>query len=231
MFGQKCVIRILDTANTPYHVWDLQLPEWMFNEVQKACKADSGMVRVCGPTGSGKTSTLYAVIRDIDVSERNVVTIEDPVEIQLDGVTQIPVNEAQGNTFGALLRSVLRQDPDAILVGEVRDPETARIAYRPPSRGTWCFRPFTLRTRSGRSFDCWISALSRIWLPAVYNWSLGSDWCGSFARTARLPINRRPIRSRKWARRARGCSGFIRRGAVRNASAPVSWAAGGFMSC
>ena len=125
MFGQKCVIRILDTANTPYHVWDLQLPEWMLNEVQKACKADSGMMLVCGPTGSGKTSTLYAVIRDIDVSERNVVTIEDPVEIQLDGVTQIPVNDVQGNTFGALLRSVLRQDPDAILVGEVRDPETA----------------------------------------------------------------------------------------------------------
>src|SRR5438094_493150 len=139
MFGQKCVIRILDTANTPYHVWDLQLPEWMFEEVQKACKADSGMIMVCGPTGSGKTSTLYAVIRDIDVSERNVVTIEDPVEIQLDGVTQIPVNDSQGNTFGALLRSVLRQDPDAILVGEVRDPETARIALQAAITGHLVF--------------------------------------------------------------------------------------------
>ncbi|HYO08091.1 MAG TPA: ATPase, T2SS/T4P/T4SS family [Tepidisphaeraceae bacterium] len=139
MFGQKCVIRILDTANTPYHVWDLQLPEWMFEEVQRATKADSGMILVCGPTGSGKTSTLYAVIRDIDVSERNVVTIEDPVEIQLDGVTQIPVNDAQGNTFGALLRSVLRQDPDAILVGEVRDPETARIALQAAITGHLVF--------------------------------------------------------------------------------------------
>jgi general secretion pathway protein E len=139
MFGQKCVVRILDTANTPYHVWDLQLPEWMFEEVQKACKADSGMVLVCGPTGSGKTSTLYAVIRDIDVNERNVVTIEDPVEIQLDGVTQIPVNDQQGNTFSALLRSVLRQDPDAILVGEVRDPETARIALQAAITGHLVF--------------------------------------------------------------------------------------------
>jgi general secretion pathway protein E len=139
MFGQKCVIRILDTANTPYHVWDLQLPEWMFEEVQRACKADSGMIMVCGPTGSGKTSTLYAVIRDIDVSERNVVTIEDPVEIQLDGVTQIPVNEGQGNTFSNLLRSVLRQDPDAILVGEVRDPETARIALQAAITGHLVF--------------------------------------------------------------------------------------------
>src|SRR2546430_16018675 len=99
----------------------------MFEEVQNACKADSGMILVCGPTGSGKTSTLYAVIRDIDVAERNVVTIEDPVEIQLDGVTQIPVNEPQGNTFEALLRSVLRQDPHVILLGEVRDPRTAKM--------------------------------------------------------------------------------------------------------
>jgi general secretion pathway protein E len=139
MFGQKCVIRILDTANTPYHVWDLQLPEWMFEEVQKATKADSGMIMVCGPTGSGKTSTLYAVIRDIDVAERNVVTIEDPVEIQLDGVTQIPVNEPQGNTFSNLLRSVLRQDPDALLVGEVRDPETAKIALQAAITGHLVF--------------------------------------------------------------------------------------------
>lgn len=139
MFGQKCVIRILDTANTPYHVWDLQLPEWMFEEIQRATKSDSGMVLVCGPTGSGKTSTLYAVIRDIDVAERNVVTIEDPVEIQLDGVTQIPVNEAQGNSFEALLRSVLRQDPDVILVGEVRDPQTARIALQAAITGHLVF--------------------------------------------------------------------------------------------
>src|SRR5688500_9849138 len=139
MFGQKCVIRILDTANTPYHVWDLNLPEWMFEDIQRAMKADSGMFLVCGPTGSGKTSTLYAVIRDIDVSERNVVTIEDPVEIQLDGVTQIPVNDSQGNSFSALLRSVLRQDPDAILVGEVRDPETARIALQAAITGHLVF--------------------------------------------------------------------------------------------
>jgi general secretion pathway protein E len=139
MFGQKCVVRILDTANTPYHVWDLNLPEWMFEEIQRAMKADSGMFLVCGPTGSGKTSTLYAVIRDIDVSERNVVTIEDPVEIQLDGVTQIPVKEDQGNTFSALLRSVLRQDPDAILVGEVRDPETAKIALQAAITGHLVF--------------------------------------------------------------------------------------------
>ncbi|MEO6435051.1 MAG: ATPase, T2SS/T4P/T4SS family [Tepidisphaeraceae bacterium] len=152
MFGQKCVIRILDTANTPYHVWDLSLPEWMFEDIQKAMKADSGMFLVCGPTGSGKTSTLYAVIRDIDVSERNVVTIEDPVEIQLDGVTQIPVNEGQGNTFSALLRSVLRQDPDAILVGEVRDPETAKIALQAAITGHLVFSTVHAKDTLGTIF-------------------------------------------------------------------------------
>jgi general secretion pathway protein E len=146
------VIRILDTANTPYHVWDLQLPEWMFEEIQKAMKADSGMFLVCGPTGSGKTSTLYAVIRDIDVSERNVVTIEDPVEIQLDGVTQIPVVEAQGNTFSNLLRSVLRQDPDAILVGEVRDPETAKIALQAAITGHLVFSTVHAKDTVGTIF-------------------------------------------------------------------------------
>jgi len=152
MFGQKLVVRILDTANTPHHVWDLQMPEWMFKTVQDAIKQDSGMFLVCGPTGSGKTSTLYAVIRDIDTSERNVVTIEDPVEIQLDGVTQIPVNEAQGNTFAALLKSVLRQDPDAILVGEVRDPETARTALQAAITGHLVFSTVHAKDTIGTVF-------------------------------------------------------------------------------
>jgi type II secretory ATPase GspE/PulE/Tfp pilus assembly ATPase PilB-like protein len=100
---------------------------------------ESGMILVCGPTGSGKTTTLYAILRDIDVAERNVVTIEDPVEIQIDGVTQIPVNEAQGNSFAAMLKSVLRQDPDIILVGEVRDGETARTAIQAAMTGHLVF--------------------------------------------------------------------------------------------
>ena len=152
MFGQKLVVRILDTANTPYHVWDLQLPDWMYDQVMTAVKGDAGMVLVCGPTGSGKTSTLYAVIRDIDVNERNVVTIEDPIEIQLEGVTQIPVAEDRGNTFATLLRSVLRQDPDAILVGEVRDPETARTALQAAITGHLVFSTVHARDTVGTIF-------------------------------------------------------------------------------
>jgi type II secretory ATPase GspE/PulE/Tfp pilus assembly ATPase PilB-like protein len=111
----------------------------MFKELEKAVQLDSGMVLVCGPTGSGKTTTLYSVLRSIDVGQRNVTTIEDPVEIQIEGVTQLPVNEEQGNTFGALLKSVLRQDPDAILIGEIRDQETARTAMQSAMTGHLVF--------------------------------------------------------------------------------------------
>ncbi|MGH7177573.1 MAG: ATPase, T2SS/T4P/T4SS family [Tepidisphaeraceae bacterium] len=135
MYGQKCVIRVLDSANAPRYLWDLQLPEWMFKDIDRVIRGDSGMVLVSGPTGSGKTASLYATLRSIDSGERNVVTIEDPVEIQIEGITQMPVNDEQGNTFANLLRSVLRQDPDVILVGEIRDNETARTAMQAAMTG------------------------------------------------------------------------------------------------
>ena len=139
MHGQKLVVRVLDTANAPLHIDDLQLPSKAREIIRRTGEQEAGMILVCGPTGSGKTTTLYAILRDIDINQRNVVTIEDPVEIQLEGVTQIPVNDAQGNTFSALLRSVLRQDPDVILVGEIRDAETARVAVQAGMTGHLVF--------------------------------------------------------------------------------------------
>lgn len=135
MFGQKLVVRILDTANAPLHVPDLQLPEELVDHVRAAAHGDQGMILVCGPTGSGKTTTLYAILRDVGVEHRNVVTIEDPVEIEIPGVTQVPVNDEKGNSFSNLLRSMLRQDPDVMMVGEIRDAETARIAMQSAMTG------------------------------------------------------------------------------------------------
>jgi general secretion pathway protein E len=135
MFGQKLVIRVLDTANTPLHIKDLHMPAWMLEIMQRVSQQDQGMILVTGPTGSGKTTTLYSVLRDVGTERRNVLTIEDPVEIEIQGATQIPVNEEKGNTFPALLRSMLRQDPDVIMVGEVRDAETARIAMQAAMTG------------------------------------------------------------------------------------------------
>jgi general secretion pathway protein E len=149
MHGQKLVIRVLDAANAPLHVEDMQMPPEALSIIRNASRQESGMILVSGPTGSGKTTTLYAILRDIDVNESNVVTIEDPVEIQLEGVTQIPVNESQGNTFSSLLRSVLRQDPDVILVGEIRDAETARVAVQAGMTGHLVFS--TVHSRDAMS--------------------------------------------------------------------------------
>ncbi len=135
MFGQKLVVRVLDTANAPLHIKDLHMPAWMLETMARISQQDQGMILVTGPTGSGKTTTLYSVLRDVGTDRRNVLTIEDPVEIEIQGATQIPVNEEKGNTFPALLRSMLRQDPDVIMVGEVRDAETARIAMQAAMTG------------------------------------------------------------------------------------------------
>lgn len=139
VFGQKLVIRVQDSALSPARIKDLNLPDWMYKDVAEAIEQEQGMVLVCGPTGSGKTTTLYALIRSSDTARKNFVTIEDPVEIQIPGVTQLPVDEKEGKSFSNLLRSVLRQDPDSILVGEIRDPETARIAMQAAITGHLVF--------------------------------------------------------------------------------------------
>jgi general secretion pathway protein E len=130
MHGQKLVLRVLDRSNAPRSLSEQGLAPYMLDRLKKATEKENGMILVCGPTGSGKTTTLYNTLLEIDRDSTNVVTIEDPVEYQIEGVTQIPVDEARGNTFGGLLRSVLRQDPDVILVGEIRDEETARTAMQ-----------------------------------------------------------------------------------------------------
>jgi general secretion pathway protein E len=149
LYGQKLVIRILDAANAPQFLWDLGLSEEHFQLLDRLTRRNEGLMLVCGPTGSGKSSTLYAMLRSIDHQERNVVTIEDPVEIRLDGINQMPVKEEQGNTFAALLRSVLRQDPDVVLVGEIRDNETAVTATQAANTGHLVFS--TLHSRDSVS--------------------------------------------------------------------------------
>jgi len=139
MYGQKLVIRVLDQLGAPTSMLELGMLPYMHERIRQVTTQDSGLLLACGPTGSGKTTTLYCAIREIDRRSYNVVTIEDPVEYQLDNTTQIPVEEAKGNTFGGLLRSVLRQDPDVILVGEIRDEETARTAMQAALTGHLVF--------------------------------------------------------------------------------------------
>ena len=137
--GPKMVLRVLDASIAPRSLSELGLPTYMHERIRRVCTKEQGFVLVCGPTGSGKTTTLYNALREIDRESTNVVTIEDPVEYQLEYTTQIPIDEHKGNTFNTLLRSVLRQDPDVILVGEIRDEETARTAMQAAMTGHLVF--------------------------------------------------------------------------------------------
>lgn len=128
--GEKVVVRLLPAASTVQRLADLGLAEDQRDCLVRALGAPQGLVLITGPTGSGKTSTLYAAINETLTPERNVVTLEDPVEIELPGITQVPIDEKTGMTFARGLRALLRQDPDVVLVGEVRDVETAELALR-----------------------------------------------------------------------------------------------------
>jgi type IV pilus assembly protein PilB len=135
VFGESVVIRILDREAITAGVSTLRLDRLGFNledlkRFRRAITRPYGMVLVTGPTGSGKTTTLYAAITEMNIKEDKLITIEDPVEYQLSGVVQIPVNEKKGLTFARGLRSILRHDPDKIMVGEIRDAETAQIAIQ-----------------------------------------------------------------------------------------------------
>jgi type IV pilus assembly protein PilB len=130
LLGEKIVLRILDKANLRIRLEDLGFRRQTLDTFERMLRQPYGLVLVTGPTGSGKTTTLYSALDLIRSPEKNVVTVEDPVEYQLDMVNQIQVHEAIGMTFARALRSILRQDPDIIMVGEIRDEETARVAVQ-----------------------------------------------------------------------------------------------------
>ena len=142
--GEDAVIRILDKESISEQFRDLRLdvlgfPDDELRRFRKYIAEPYGMVLVTGPTGSGKTTTLYAALSEIQTPEDKIITIEDPVEYQLKGITQIPINERKGLTFARGLRSILRHDPDKIMVGEIRDPETAQIAIQSALTGHLVF--------------------------------------------------------------------------------------------
>src|ERR1700682_1964124 len=142
--GEDAVLRVLDTETLSEKFQSLSLDVVGFSELEvkrfrRYIQEPYGMVLVTGPTGSGKTTTLYAAINEIKTDEDKIVTIEDPVEYQLKGITQIPVNEKKGLTFARGLRSILRHDPDKIMVGEIRDTETANIAVQSALTGHLVF--------------------------------------------------------------------------------------------
>src|SRR5438552_14160844 len=139
IFGEKAVLRILDKESLQLDLTKLGFDPWSFEKFSHAIHQPYGMVLITGPTGSGKTTTLYSAIATINSPAHTIMTAEDPVEYNLKGVNQVQVNEGVGRTFAAVLRSFLRQDPDVILVGETRDLETAQISIRAALTGHLVF--------------------------------------------------------------------------------------------
>ncbi len=126
--GEKCVLRVLDKSNLSASLDKLGLDPDTFQQFKQAVDAPHGLILVTGPTGSGKTTTLYSALNELNSPVYNIVTVEDPVEFQVPGINQVPVKKEIGLTFANALRSILRQDPDIVMIGEIRDTETAEIA-------------------------------------------------------------------------------------------------------
>jgi general secretion pathway protein E len=133
--GEKMSLRILDQSGSAGSMAELGFRKALEEKLLKIIHQPHGLLVVCGPTGAGKSTTLYAALKSIDAYQHNIITIEDPVEYQMENITQIEVNTKSGQTFGSSLRSILRQDPDIIMVGEIRDDETAQIACQAANTG------------------------------------------------------------------------------------------------
>ena len=149
IFGEKVVMRILDPKSLMVDMTKLGFPELALNNFRKAIESPYGMILVTGPTGSGKTTTLYSALKTLNKTDVNIMTAEDPVEFNFDGINQVLVKSEIGLTFAAALRSFLRQDPDIIMVGEIRDKETADIAIKAALTGHLVFS--TLHTNDAPS--------------------------------------------------------------------------------
>src|ERR1700687_3541211 len=150
LYGESVVMRLLDrSAGDFYDLGRLGFDKYMFSRMEHFTSMPHGIFLVTGPTGSGKSTTLYSALKRINQSDKKIITIEDPVEYQMDGINQIHVNPQIGLTFASGLRHIVRQDPDVIMVGEIRDRETADIAIRAALTGHLVFS--TLHTNDAPS--------------------------------------------------------------------------------
>lgn len=138
-YGESVVLRVLDRSTVNLDLESLGMPEWLYNYIIETIKKPNGIFICTGPTGAGKTTTLYAALQKVNTEDSKILTAEDPVEYDIEGIVQVPVNDAVGMTFSKVLRAFLRQDPDRIMVGEMRDVETARIAIQASLTGHLVF--------------------------------------------------------------------------------------------
>ncbi len=173
-FGERIVIRLLDKTSSLYSLGEIGMGDEVLRRWRELIELEHGLILVTGPTGSGKSTTLYAALQEINTKDRNVLTLEDPIEYQLEGVSQTQVSEKKGMTFAKGLRTVLRQDPDIVMVGEIRDHETAMMSIQASLTGHLVFS--TLHTNDAAS------AVTRLLDLGVEPYLVGSSLAGVLAQ-------------------------------------------------
>ncbi|MEO7083003.1 MAG: GspE/PulE family protein [Gemmatimonadaceae bacterium] len=174
MFGESVVLRLLDHGGRPVTLNELGMSSSILSTMAALSARPHGLLLVTGPTGSGKTTTLYAALQRRDALKEKIITVEDPIEYQLPGITQMPVHRQAGVTFGSALRAILRQDPDVVMIGETRDAETAEIAVQAAMTGHLVFT--TLHTNDA------ISAVPRLLDLGVPDYLVGATLEGVLAQ-------------------------------------------------
>lgn len=172
IFGEKIVVRILDKAKSLQDISSLNFSQENLSIYEKLYRAPHGMVLLTGPTGSGKSTTLYATLEKLNSVEKNIITVEDPVEYQLPGINQVAVNVKTGLSFAKGLRSIVRQDPDIIMVGEIRDAETAEIAVHAALTGHLVLSTLHANTAIGAVTRLLDMGIERYQLVAAFNGSV-----------------------------------------------------------
>jgi general secretion pathway protein E len=174
MFGESVVLRLLDHGGRPVTLEELGMSATILDSMIHLSARPHGMVLVTGPTGSGKTTTLYAALQRREAQTEKIITVEDPIEYQLAGITQMPVHRQAGVTFAAALRAILRQDPDVVMIGEMRDQETAEIAVQAAMTGHLVFS--TLHTNDA------ISAVPRLLDLGIRDYLVAATLEGALAQ-------------------------------------------------
>ncbi len=190
MFGESVVMRVLDRSVVSLDLAKVGMNETTLAAFREVISKPNGIVLVTGPTGSGKTTTLYSALNELNEIEDKLITTEDPVEYDIDGIIQVPIDASIGNTFAHCLRAILRQDPDKILVGEIRDLETAEIAVQASLTGHMVFS--TLHTNDAPST---ITRLQDMGVPTVPDHRHGRGHPGPAAGAPRLHEVPRGVRS------------------------------------
>ncbi len=190
--GEKLVMRILDNAATVAKLEEIGLRPKLVQEIRSIVTQPHGMFLCCGPTGSGKSTTLYACLREIDRFQKNVITVEDPIEYHIDNITQMEINTKAGQSFAGSLRSILRQDPDVIMIGEIRDQETATIACQAANTGHMVFSTVHSNDTVTALFRLLDLGVEPFMLASALSAVLGQRLVRSLCETCKEPYKPKP---------------------------------------